>query len=127
MMKRLLLASVLATAPYVVHAQDVVVLALTCTLTKGEPKISGEIKNISSRSLSHVRIGPTFRDENGSFVGKGIAMADFDPILPGQTSTFDGFDGRNPVITRVTIAPYLLLGGALASSGISSAVCLSSK
>ena len=122
-MKRLALFGVLA-APLAAHAQEVVVLALTCTPTSVGPLVQGEIKNLSSQPLKLVSITSTFRDGNGAFVStEPNILATFRPILPGQTSPFKGYGDTNPAITQVTIAPSLVNGRALASSGKSSAPC----
>lgn len=106
-----------------VHAPDVVVLALTCTLTAMGPEIEGEIKNVSFQSLSNVEIDSTFLDVNGKFVNTAQAQLEFNPILPGQTSTFDGYGDPNIAITKVTIATSILFGQALTLKGIASAPC----
>lgn len=123
-MKRLLLAGTLLGIPFVAHAQNVVVVSLTCVLTDVGPEVEGEIKNVSPQPLDHVYVAATFRDARGKFVStsKDIIAA-FHPILSDQTSPFDGFGGANPTIVKVTIAPFILLGPALSSSGVSSADC----
>jgi hypothetical protein len=122
-MKRLLLLTVSITAPWAAHAQNVNVLALTCTPTSGGPLIQGEVTNVSAAPLEHVVVIATFRNANGKFVSTQKVYADFVPILPGQTSTFKGYGGMNPAITNVTIAPALAFGPALVASGMSSAPC----
>jgi hypothetical protein len=102
---------------------EVVVLALTCTPTSVGPEIQGEIKNLSSQPIGNAEIKPTFRDTNGGFVSTADALVSFNPLLPGQTSPFDGYGGMNPAIAKVTIAPSILFGRALTFSGISSAFC----
>lgn len=122
--KPLLLAGVLAASPCAANAQDVAVLALTCTPKYGGHEVEGEIKNLSSQPLSDVFIICTFLDANGRFISASDGTGTkFNPILPGQTSPFDDYGGLNPVITKVTVALSILNGPALAASGISSAPC----
>jgi hypothetical protein len=124
--RRLIMAAVLAAASFAACAQDtaVQVLALNCTLTSVGPEIQGQIKNVSSRPLRFVVITSTFWDANNHFISVSHSIRTIlNPVMPGQTSAFDGFGGQNPLIAKVTVEPSIMDGPALVSSGISGAPC----
>ena len=100
------------------------ILALTCSFTPVGPEVQGQVKNVSDQPLSYVIMSSAFHDDKGTFVStEDNVQAQFDPILPGQTSPFDGYGGNNPAIATVQITPAIIDGPSIPFEGNNSAQC----
>lgn len=100
------------------------VLGLTCKMNASVgPKVQGLVKNISNLRFGQIEIQAVFTDKRGNFVSSATMYLEFSPLLPGQSSTFDGYGDNNPVIAFVHIATGLLGGGLIPSAGANSAHC----
>lgn len=76
---------------------------------------TGRVKNISGDSLKNVEAVVEFEDRNGQLVTTGSALIAYNPILPGQTSTFKVIETYNPAMKRAKISFKDLMGGSIAT------------
>jgi hypothetical protein len=102
---------------------QIAILAVTCTNTAAGPEVQGEVKNLSDGPLGDVDLSAIFNSSSGSFVSTSQIPANFNPILPGQTSPVDGYGGANPEITSVTVTPSIMDGPELSFTGNANATC----
>lgn len=79
----------------------------------GFDKVSGEVTNISSQSLKNVEAETTFYDGSGNVVKTTSALLQLNPILPGQTSSYETIDTDNPAIKREKTKFSILMGGSV--------------
>ena len=86
-------------------AEDASISRLTCSGERDASfTIKGVVKNIGSAPIEELRIIASFRAANDDLVFSGDAYADYQPLLPGQDTTFSvRGKGRNPVVSKVTI------------------------
>jgi hypothetical protein len=75
--------------------------------------VEGQVKNVSNEALKNVTAVATWYDENGEFIKSDDALIDYNPILPGQTSSFKTLSTGNPAMAKYTVAFKILMGGTL--------------
>jgi hypothetical protein len=121
-MRQLVVAGALMMLPALAHADGIVVLAVTCAPTFAGPNVQGELRNDTNNMLDRVGVTGSFRDKSGQFVNKGNSRTDFNPLMSGQTSPFDFFGDKNPLITQVTIV-VSVNDRIISSSGVQKADC----
>jgi len=63
----------------------------------------GEVTNTSSRSLEFLRLVVSWYDSGGRFITSDVGYAEFDPVLPGQTSPFTVMTRYNPEMDRYSV------------------------
>lgn len=86
-----------------------------CYEEYGYFQITGEVTNISDRSISNVEaIGGAYTKE-GEFVKSDSALIEYNPIMPGQTSPFKVMTTMNPLISKCNIDFKSLMGGSIAT------------
>jgi hypothetical protein len=73
----------------------------------------GQVKNISSENLRNVEAIVSYYTGDKKFVTADDAVIDFNPILPGQTSSFKTMGTYNPAMTNAAIDFKDLLGGTI--------------
>ena len=73
----------------------------------------GRVKNLTNESLENVMAIVTFTDSSGGFITTGEALIDFNPVLPGQTSTFSAMAQENPKMKKASIEFKYLAGGSM--------------
>lgn len=71
----------------------------------------GQVRNISGGSLKNVLAVVTYYDGSGSFISTDNALVDYNPLLPGQTTTFSVMAPYNPAMKSSSIA-FAFLGGS---------------
>jgi hypothetical protein len=117
-------AFLMLTNPAVAQSSaQIQIMGVTCTNTPTGPEVEGVLKNISPQPLSSVQISEIFSDGSGKFVSTNTVFAQFDPILPGQSSPFDGFGSSNPATASVQITPAFYQAGTIPTSGNGQASC----
>lgn len=79
----------------------------------GFDKVSGEVTNISAQAIKNVEAETTFYDESGNVVKTTSALLQLNPILPGQTSSYETMDTDNPAIKREKTSFSILMGGSV--------------
>jgi hypothetical protein len=74
--------------------------------------VEGQVRNDGDQPLSDVEaIASWFKADKTTFIKAGHALIDYNPILPGQTSTFKIITSDNPAIKTFRIT-FQQLGGA---------------
>ena len=58
--------------------------------------ISGRVKNISEHALSNIEVVGRWSDKNSTYEVTNDAMLEFNPLLPGQSSSFRVMHTDNP-------------------------------
>lgn len=84
-----------------------------CYSEHGYYYVAGRVTNISDASLDNVTAVATFETKDGQFVKNDQAMADYQPIMAGQTSPFTVITTGNPAIARCRLAIQHLFGAAI--------------
>jgi hypothetical protein len=79
----------------------------------GYVKVEGRVKNISNSSLKNVTADVTFLTASKELVTSSEALIDFNPIMPGQTSTFSVIETYNPAMKSASITFRTLLGKSI--------------
>ena len=74
-------------------------------------QIVGQVKNISDQSLKNVEALGTAYTKTGEFVNSSDSLIDYNPILPGQKSSFKVMMTDNPEMKKCTIEFKYLMGG----------------
>jgi len=89
--------------------------SFNCYEEYGYFHITGEVTNISNRSLSNVEaVGRMYTDE-GEFVKSDSALIDYNPVLSNQTSPFSIISTMNPAISKCIVNFKTLMGGTIAT------------
>ena len=78
--------------------------------------VRGEVANISSEKLDNVMAVATFYSADGKFVKWAQTSFSLNPILPGQTSTFEILTLENPEATTAFVEFQELDGGTFPTS-----------
>lgn len=102
-----------ATAAAPQSNQRLELLSFKCSKEYGFSKVTGEVKNISDKSMESVVAVGSFYAEDGTFVKTADAIIDYNPILPGQTSPFEVITTSNPEITKCKVAFKEFFGGTI--------------
>ncbi len=74
---------------------------------------NGRVKNVSTENLRNVTAVVSYFTEDGKFITSDEALISFNPILPGQTSTFRVIGQHNPAMKCASIELKSLLGGTI--------------
>jgi len=77
--------------------------------------ISGQVKNISNKSLTNVMAVVSYYTEAGTFVKSDDALIAYNPILPNQVSPFEVITTDNPAISRYKVEFQFLFGGTIST------------
>lgn len=70
----------------------------------------GQVKNISASSLRNVMVSVDFQTKGGSFITSADALIKYNPILPGQVSSFEVMETYNPRMEKASISFITLFG-----------------
>lgn len=75
----------------------------------------GRVKNISSEPLDGVEAIVDFETEDGTFITSTSALIDYQPIMPGQASTWKVITGWNPLMSKgkASVTFKHLMGGTI--------------
>jgi hypothetical protein len=76
----------------------------------------GEVRNETDQRLDSVMAEVRFTDQAGTFVKSGNAMINYQPLMPGQTSSFMVMTTDNPQIRHFSIGFREMFGGKLKAS-----------
>jgi hypothetical protein len=76
-------------------------------------EVNGQVTNVSDRPINNVMAYGTFSASNGDVINTSSALIDFQPIMPGQTSSFKVMAINNPLIRRCSVQMGKLFGGSL--------------
>jgi len=82
---------------------DLELLSLNCYTEYGYFHITGEVKNISGKSLESVEAVGTAYTGDGTFVKSDSALIKYNPVLVGQTSPFEVMMTSNPAIAKCNV------------------------
>lgn len=108
-------------------SERIQIVSVICKDTVVGPEVEGQVKNVSDQSIGQVLMSAVFEDSAKNFVSTTDEIpAQFDPILPGQVSPYDGYGDENPVIASVTVVPILVSGATIPFSGNNVAACTES-
>lgn len=89
------------------------VISWKCDTSYGHTSVSGEVKNISGKSIENVMAVGNFKTKDGTFVKSADALIEYNPILAGQISPFKAMTANNPAIENCELAFKKLAGGTL--------------
>ncbi|KKR38015.1 MAG: hypothetical protein UU18_C0001G0019 [Parcubacteria group bacterium GW2011_GWB2_40_8] len=88
-------------------------MSFNCYTEYGYFHITGEVKNISTKSLENVSAVGNAYTPSGQFVKSSDALLSYNPILPGQTSPFEVLMTGNPEISKCSVDFKYLFGGSI--------------
>ncbi len=88
-------------------------VSFKCSTEYGFSKVTGEVKNISGKSMDSVVAVGSFYTKSGEFVKSSDAIIDYNPILAGQTSPFQVITTSNPEMDSCKIAFKEFFGGTI--------------
>jgi len=75
--------------------------------------ITGEVKNITDKSLDNIEaVGSTYT-KDGQLVKSDEALIEYNPILPGQTSPYEVLSTSNPEMAKCKVDFKELMGGSI--------------
>ncbi|WP_141400587.1 hypothetical protein [Magnetospirillum sp. 15-1] len=95
-----------ASSVFAEGGPKVEIVSLTCTFDVGFESVRGEIKNLTDKPISGVGFDAKFKTESGVVVSVSpYIVATYNPILPGQISSFHGDPKGNPAIATVEVTP----------------------
>lgn len=100
-------------SPQVVQQDLLKLLSYNCYSEHGYFHITGEVKNISDKSLEDVVAVGIAYTESGEFVKSDDALIDYNPILSGQTSPFEILMTDNPAIKKCKVDFKEFFGGSI--------------
>jgi hypothetical protein len=89
--------------------------SFNCYEEYGYFHITGEVTNISNRSLSNIEAVGGMYTEEGEFVKSDSALIDYNPILSNQTSPFTIISTMNPAISKCNVNFKNLMGGTIST------------
>lgn len=75
--------------------------------------VQGRVTNVSGAPMRGVIATVEFETESGGFISKVDALIDLNPILPGQTSTFDLSERWNPAMHNASLSFRRAGGGSI--------------
>lgn len=84
-----------------------------CYEEYGYFQFAGEVKNISGKSLKNVEAVGTAYTKTGEFVNSDDALISYNPILPGQTSSFKVMMTYNPAMQKCATDFKYLMGESI--------------
>lgn len=73
----------------------------------------GRVKNISSQPIRNVEALVTWETKGSEFITSDSSLIDYNPILPGQTSSFKVMEPENPAMSKAYVEFKTLGGGTL--------------
>lgn len=88
----------------------------SCDTEHGYIYLRGEVKNVSPRKIENLTVVGSFYTRSGEFVKSEVALIEYNPILSGQSSSFETIGTANPAITDCKISFKSLLGGSISYS-----------
>lgn len=94
-------------------AEKLELLSYRCYKEYGYFHITGQVKNISDKSIENVTAVGTTLTEDGQFVNSSEALTEYNPIMAGQTSPFTVMMTLNPVMSKCQVEFKELMGGTL--------------
>lgn len=100
-----------ASAP--TGADKLELLSYRCYKEYGYFHITGQVKNISDKSIQNVTAVGTTLTEDGQFINSSEALTEYNPILAGQTSPFTVMMTLNPAMSKCQVEFKELVGGTL--------------
>ena len=77
--------------------------SFSCILDEGAAYVRGEVTNISTETLNLVVAIGTWRTADGTMIQADQAAIDFDPLMPGQTSTFQTISYSNSAMVNCSL------------------------
>jgi len=84
-----------------------------CEKEYGFIHVRGEVRNVSPRKLENVAAVGEFRTKDGELVKSEVALLEYNPIMPMQTSPFSAGGTDNPSIKRCGVTFKYLFGGSI--------------
>lgn len=82
---------------------DLEILSWRCYSEHGYMHTVGQVRNTSGRSLENVMVIGQYFANSGDFIKKADALIDFNPLLSGQTSSFEALTTHNPEIKKCNL------------------------
>ena len=86
-----------------------------CSVEYGYFKITGQVKNISTKPMENVMAVGSIFTASGEFVKSSDALIDYNPILVGQTSPFQTLTTTNPEATKCKVEFKEMFGGTIST------------
>lgn len=89
-------------------------ISQSCTKEHGYAIVSGQVKNISDKSLENVEVVVSALTEDGTQITTDTALIEYNPVLAGQTSPFTAYMTYNPAMSRCGVTAFKeLFGGTI--------------
>lgn len=95
------------------ETSELALLSATGYTEHGYHHVAGQVRNASTARLENVTAVATWFTEAGAFVKTDQTLIGLNPILPGQTSSFDVMTTANPASHHYTVEFKVLFGRAL--------------
>jgi hypothetical protein len=84
--------------------KSLVVKSWSCTMDSDWVFIRGELKNVSTTSITRLQVVATLRTADGTLISSGESIPEYETILPGQTSPFEVSVGFNPAVRSADLS-----------------------
>lgn len=94
---------------------DLELLNYNCYTEYGYFHITGEVKNISGKSLENVEVVGSTYTKDDVFIKSDSALIEYDPILAGQTSPFEVMMISNPAMFKCDVSFKEFWGGSFST------------
>lgn len=65
--------------------------------------VEGQVKNLTGDPIDRIRVKVTWHTKSGEFITADEAMIDYQPLMPGQVSTFKTITTTNPLMETYRI------------------------
>jgi hypothetical protein len=95
------------------EVQPLLLLSNKWRIEYGYAIMEGQVMNISGQRLENVEAVATFYDAKGEFVTSDNAVIDYNPILPGQKSSYKVTVACNPAMRKGGVEFKYLGGGSI--------------
>jgi hypothetical protein len=88
------------------NSKDLVISSWNCVVNTSIDwvTIRGEVKNASGSSIKGLQLVGTLRTADGTFISSKDGFAEYDTILPGQTSPFEVLMPSNPAVRSADLS-----------------------
>jgi hypothetical protein len=75
--------------------------------------VEGQVRNLTSSPIENFTAVATWFTKDGTFITTDEGLIDFNPLMPGQTSSFKTITRGNPQMLRFSVTFKRLFGGQL--------------
>ena len=77
--------------------------------------VEGQVTNLTDAPIRNVTAVSTWFTKDEQFITTDEALVDYNPLMPGQTSSFKTMSRENPQMSKFTVEFKQLMGGSIAT------------